>query len=92
MTALKRLAAVSDLLLCFVRKWWRPAICWGIAVILHLVACILVVNGIYLPLKTGLALDWSGFAQALAALAALIGSVTPFAWLRTKEKIAATQD
>jgi hypothetical protein len=88
MTFLKRIAAVSDVLLCAVRKWWRPAICWGIAVVMHLVAAVLVVNGIYIPLSTGVAIDWPGFAQAVASLALLVGSVTPFAWLRTKEKVA----
>lgn len=88
---MKTLARLSDLALGFVRKWWRPLICLGISAILLITSAILIVSGIYLPLKTGTAVEWSGFAQTLAALAALIGSVAPFAWLRTKEKIAAAE-
>lgn len=89
---MKALSALSDLALCFVRKWWRPLICLGISAVLLITSAILVVSGIYLPLKTGTAVEWTGFAQTLAAMAALIGSVTPFAWLRTKEKIEAAKE
>lgn len=31
MTLKARILAIQDVLLCFVRKWWRPATCIGIA-------------------------------------------------------------
>lgn len=64
---------VSDMALCFARKWWRPAICIGMA-------GSILVNGIALPLMTRTYPDLVGLAAVVAALA-------PFAWFRTQEKI-----
>jgi hypothetical protein len=66
------LMAAQEIALCLVRKWWRPMICLGLG-------GALITNGIAMPLIEGKGAD-------LVGLAALVASVTPFAWLRTQEK------
>lgn len=68
----KAIMDAQNVALCVVRKWWRPAVCIGIA------GSILNV-GIYLPLVTKQYPD-------LVGLAALIASAAPFAWFRSQEK------
>jgi len=68
-----KLMAAQEVALCLVRKWWRPIICIGLG-------GALITNGIFIPLMKGQGAD-------LVGLAALVTSVTPFAWLRTTEKI-----
>jgi hypothetical protein len=65
--------AAQEVALCLVRKWWRPIICLGLG-------ASLVTNGVVMPLIEGKGAD-------LVGLAALVASVTPFAWLRTQEKV-----
>lgn len=60
--------SASSSCLCFVRQWWRPAICVGIA------ASVMNV-GVILPLLTKTQPD-------LVGLAAVIGAASPFAMIR----------
>jgi hypothetical protein len=92
MSIRKRLVAISNAVLCFVRSWWRPAICWSIPVVMHVSALVLIINGAILPVVRGTAFDWAGFAQVVASLALLVGAVQPMAYFRTKEKLAANAD
>lgn len=64
--------------LCLFRKWWRPASC---------VAAVgtIAVNGIYLPLKAGTAIEMTGVAAMLASLA-------PFVAARSWEKTQGVND
>lgn len=71
---LTRIKRAQEVALCVVRKWWRPLVCVGMG-------GSLIANGIILPLITHTAADLTG-------LAALCGSLAPFAWLRTVEKKA----
>jgi len=69
---LKWLESTVDVAVCFVRKTWRPAICFQMGMVL-------MTNGVVLPLMTRTVPD-------LLGLAALIAALAPFAWLRTVEK------
>lgn len=69
---LKGLECVVDTGVCFVKKTWRPAICFHMGLVL-------LVNGVVLPLVNRSVPD-------LLGLAALIAALAPFAWLRTVEK------
>lgn len=62
----------QEVALCFVRKWWRPAVCVGIA-------GSLITNGMILPLITKTIPDLTG-------LAAVIAAASPFAMIRGFEK------
>jgi hypothetical protein len=68
-----RLLHWQEIALCLVRKWWRPIVCVSMG-------GSLLVNGIILPL-------WTKTYPDLLGLAAVCGALTPFAWLRTKEKV-----
>lgn len=68
-----KLAIISEIALCAVRKWWRPLVCISMGLAL-------LVNGVVIPLITRTVPDLTG-------LAALCVALSPFAWLRTKEKI-----
>ena len=70
---IKRLSELSDLMLCFIRKFWRPLVCISMGLTL-------LVNGVVIPLAT-----WA--VPDLVGLAAVVAAMTPFAWLRTHEKI-----
>jgi hypothetical protein len=74
MTLKHRALALMDAALCLVRKWWRPLVCLGMG-------GSLLVNGMLIPMATHKPADLTG-------LAALVVSLTPFAWLRTEEKKA----
>lgn len=67
-----RLAVLSEIALCAVRKWWRPLVCMSMGLSL-------LVNGVILPLITLTFPDLTGLAAVCVAL-------SPFAWLRTQEK------
>lgn len=69
---LKWLEKTVDVAVCFVRKTWRPMICFFMGLVL-------LTNGVVIPLTTLTVPD-------LLGLAALIGALAPFAWLRTIEK------
>jgi len=68
-----KLAILSEIALCAVRKWWRPLVCISMGLSL-------LVNGVLLPVVTRTFPDLTGLAALCVALA-------PFAWLRTHEKI-----
>jgi len=74
----KGVLRVQDTALSFVRKWWRPLTCLGIA-------GSLLVNGIWVPLVSGVGAD-------LVGLAALVASLTPFVAARTVEKMKGVED
>lgn len=79
MTRFRRwLGGVSSNALFFVRVWWRPIICLSIG-------GTLIVNGVALPLLTKQQPD-------LLGLAACIGAASPFAWLRTVERLNKVPD
>lgn len=63
----------SDLGLCVIRKWWRPTICASLGLSLF-------VNGVVLPIMTRTFPDLTGLSLMVAA-------ASPFAWLRSHEKI-----
>lgn len=73
MTWKARAMAVQNGALAVARKWWRPIICLGLGASLF-------TNGVLMPILEGKGAD-------LAGLAALVASVTPFAWFRTQEKV-----
>ena len=68
-----RVTWLSDLALCFIRKFWRPLVCISMGLTL-------LVNGVVIPLVKMTVPD-------LIGLAAVVAAMTPFAWLRTHEKV-----
>lgn len=68
----------SDVALSVVREWWRPISCIGIA-------GSLLVNGIYIPIITGQAVD-------LLSLSALVTAVTAAFAVREWGKLKGTAD
>ncbi|MFN3558935.1 MAG: hypothetical protein ACK4UQ_06570 [Brevundimonas sp.] len=75
---LKLLEGVVDVSVCFVKKTWRPTICF-------MMGLILMTNGVIIPLMNRQVPD-------LIGLAALVATLTPFAWLRTVEKQSGVAD
>lgn len=75
---LKLLEGVVHISVCFVKKTWRPTICF-------MMGLILLTNGVVIPLVKMEVPD-------LVGLAALVATLTPFAWLRTVEKRAGVAD
>ena len=65
-------------MLCFVRKWWRPVTCIGIA-------GTVIINGIYIPIV-------SGIATSPMEMAALITSATAAFAVREWGKIKGTAE
>jgi hypothetical protein len=60
---LQKINRIMDILLCAIRKWWRPITCVGIA-------GSVVVHGIILPLITKTGSDLPGLAGLIAAATA----------------------
>jgi len=66
MTILQKLLAVQEVALCFVRKWWRPATCIGIA-------GGAIVNLIVIPIYRWEVPDMTAAAAYVAAATAAFG-------------------
>ena len=60
---LQKLNKIMDVPLCFIRKWWRPVTCVGIAATMW-------VQGVILPLMNKTAPDLMGLAALVTAVAA----------------------
>lgn len=76
---------VADVALCLARKWWRPAICIGVFMIVLFTAGAVLVNGVYLPIARNSAFDMNGLAALISSTALLVGALFPFVFSRTYE-------
>lgn len=63
MTILHKINRVLDVMLCLIRKWWRPITCVGIA-------GSVIVNGLVIPLLIRQSPDLTGLAALITAAAA----------------------
>lgn len=52
-----------DILLCAIRKWWRPFTCLGMAMSIY-------VHGVYLPMETKTPADLLGLTGLVTAVVA----------------------
>lgn len=78
MSLLQRINTFLNIPLCFIRKWWRPLTCvW--------ISASVLVNGVWLPLKSGTPAD-------MVALAGLITAVTAAFAVREWGKIKGTAE
>lgn len=66
MTIPSRINSAQDVVLCLVRKWWRPATCIGIA-------GGTIINFIVLPLRSGQWPDMTAGALWIGAATAAFG-------------------
>lgn len=53
----------SDILLCAIRKWWRPITCLGMALSIY-------IHGVWLPMKTLQPADLIGLTGLVTAVVA----------------------
>ena len=63
MTIIQKINEVLDIILCLIRKWWRPITCVGIA-------GSVIVHGVVLPLITKQSPDLTGLAALITAASA----------------------
>ena len=78
MNLLHNINTFLNIPLCFIRKWWRPLTCvW--------ISASVLVNGVWLPLKSGTPAD-------MVALAGLITAVTAAFAVREWGKIKGTAE
>jgi uncharacterized membrane protein YagU involved in acid resistance len=63
MNTLKRIEVVMNIVLCLIRKWWRPITCIGIA-------GSVLVHGVILPLMIKQSPDLTGLAALITSAAA----------------------
>ena len=63
MTILQKINKIMDIVLCLIRKWWRPITCIGIA-------GSVMVHGIILPLMIKQSPDLTGLAALITAASA----------------------
>lgn len=63
MTILQKINKIMDIVLCLIRKWWRPITCIGIA-------GSVMVHGIILPLMIKQSPDLIGLAALITAASA----------------------
>lgn len=75
-----------DILVCFLRKTWRPVTCFAVGIIMFGIGATIIVNGVALPLITKQALDLNGLGSLVTGTAALIASLGPFVLARSYEK------
>lgn len=90
-TVKDRALAVQDVLLCLVRKWWRPLVCLGVAVTMVLISVAILINGVILPLVARQAADLSQLGSLIMSMSALVGSLFPFVFARSWEKVKELQ-
>lgn len=76
-----------DVTLCFVRKFWRPIVCMGVALSSLNLGLTIFVGGIWLPMLKGHQIDFNGLGSLATGIAALVASLTPFVAARTWEKL-----
>jgi hypothetical protein len=78
MAILQKVLVAQEVALCFVRKWWRPATCAGIA-------GTLIVNGVVIPLY-----KWE--VPDMTALAAFVTAATAAFAVREWGKVKGTAE
>lgn len=83
---MRLLLAALDVLVCFLRKTWRPVTCFAVGLIVFFTAGAVLVNGIVIPLMTKTPLDLSGLGSLVSSTALLVGALMPFVLARSYEK------